>query len=94
MFHDINRTKRFVLVVRELRNISATSSHPVCSARQRGVLMSYTGLSLGDGGNRRIRVGMQWQVAPEATLSLEGTREESVDEDPVDAIMLRATMGI
>ena len=40
-----------------------------------GVLTAYTGLTLGDGDTRIYRAGARWRIAPEATFSLEGTRE-------------------
>ena len=52
------------------------------------MLTPYTGLSLGDAGSRRIRVGTQWRLAPEATVTPEATREDRRDEAPADALML------
>ena len=37
----------------------------------RGVATPYTGLSLGEGGQRTYRAGARWNVAPGATLGLE-----------------------
>ena len=58
----------------------------------RDVLTPYAGLSLGDAGSRRIRVGTQWHLAPEATVTLEATREDRRDEAPADALMLRGRL--
>ena len=45
-----------------------------------GVLTPYAGLSLGEGGGRAWRTGARWQLAPGATLSLEGTRAEAASD--------------
>ena len=58
----------------------------------RDVLTPYTGLALGDAGSRRIRLGTQWRLAPEATVTLEATREDRRDEAPADALMLRGSL--
>ena len=55
-----------------------------------GVVTPYTGLSLGEGGNRTLRTGARWNMAPEATLGLEATREERGGENPVNAVVFRA----
>ena len=50
----------------------------------------YTGLSLGEGGNRTWRTGTRWQLAPEATFGLEATRNEAHGEaGAVNALELR-----
>ena len=62
--------------------------------RAPGVLTPYAGLSLGDGGARTYRAGTRWQLTPEATLSLDGTRSEGTtgDEGPVNGLVLRAAV--
>ena len=59
-----------------------------------GVLTPYTGLTLGEGGNRTYyRAGARWNVAPGAALGLEATRQESAAGEPAtSAIMLRTQL--
>ena len=62
-------------------------------ARYSGVLTPYVGLSLADGAARTYRAGARWQVAPEATVSLEGTRDAGRnDADSASGIVLRAAV--
>ena len=42
----------------------------------RGVLTPYAGLTLGDGA-RRLRTGTRWKLSPDATVSVEATRQAS-----------------
>ncbi len=56
------------------------------------VLTPYATLSLEEEGRRRVRTGAMWKVAQGAALSIEGTRFDTrSDDNPVDAILLRAT---
>ena len=58
-----------------------------------GVLTPYTGLSLGEADSRMYRVGVRWQVAPEAAVSLEGTRGEGTGaESSESGLMFRAAV--
>ena len=53
----------------------------------------YAGLSLADGGERSWRAGARWQVAPDVTLSLEGTRREATnDHAPEHGLTLRGAL--
>ena len=74
--------------------LDAELGYGVGLRRAPGVLTPYAGLSLGDGGARTYRAGTRWQLAPEATLSLEGTRAEGTtgDEGPVTGLVLRAAV--
>ncbi len=59
-----------------------------------GVVTPYAGLSLADGGGRAWRMGARWQVMPDLTLGLEGTRRAAANDDeaPQHGLMLRGTM--
>ena len=58
-----------------------------------GALTPYTGLSLGEADSRMYRVGVRWQVAPEAAVSLEGTRGEGTGaESSESGLMFRAAV--
>ena len=61
---------------------------------QRGVVTPYAGLSLADGGGRAWRLGGRWNVTPDVTFGLEGTRRESGndDEPPQYGLMLRGVL--
>ena len=54
-----------------------------------GTITPYSSLTLGDSGHRTERLGARWQVAPEAVLGVEGTRERSGTESD-SALMMRA----
>ena len=56
-----------------------------------GTLTPYGGLTLAGGAGRTLRTGLRWKAADSATVSLEGTREESgTAQAPTNALMLRA----
>ena len=57
-----------------------------------GVLTPYAGLGWSDGG-RAWRTGVRWQVAPDATLSLEGTRAEANEGDAEYGLILRGSLS-
>ena len=57
-----------------------------------GLLTPYTGLSLGEGGDRTWRTGTRWKIAQQATLGLEATRSEARNATPVNALFLRSVM--
>ena len=58
-----------------------------------GVLTPYTGLSLGEADSRMYRIGVRWNVGPQAWISLDGNREEtSAGSAPTDTMMLRAAV--
>ena len=58
-----------------------------------GVLTPYTGLSLGEADSRMYRIGVRWNVGPQAWFSLDGNREEtSAGSAPTDTMMLRAAV--
>ena len=56
------------------------------------VFTPFATLSLEEEGRRRVRTGAMWKVAQGAALSIEGTRIDTrSDDNPIDAILLRAT---
>ena len=59
-----------------------------------GVVTPYAGLTLADGGGRAWRMGARWQVMPDLTLGLEGTRREAANDDeaPQHGLMLRGAI--
>ena len=58
-----------------------------------GVVTPYARLGLGSTGAQWWRMGARWQVVPEASLSLEGTRHEAADDDgPEHGLMLRGAL--
>ena len=58
-----------------------------------GVLTPYTGLLLGEADSRMYRVGVRWNVGPQARFSLDGNREEtSAGSAPTDTMMLRVAV--
>ena len=59
-----------------------------------GLVTPYAGLSLAAGGGRAWRLGARWNVAPDVTFGLEGTRRESGndDEPPRHGLMLRGVL--
>ena len=58
-----------------------------------GVLTPYAGLELAEAGERAWRLGASWKMAPESTLSLEGSRRESANGSaPIHELMLRASL--
>ena len=58
-----------------------------------GVVTPYTGLVLAGEGARSWRMGTRWQLAPAASLSLEGTRREAGNDDGVEHdLMLRGAV--
>ena len=59
----------------------------------RGVVTPYAGLSLA-GSGRAWRLGARWNVAPDVTFGLEGTRSEPANDDeaPRHGLMLRGVL--
>ena len=58
-----------------------------------GVATPYAGLSMENGVSRTLRVGTRWNIAPDASLGLEGRRgEKSGAEGPVNAFAIRAVV--
>ena len=47
---------------------------------------------LAGGGERAWRTGARWQVAPEVSLDLEGTRSESTGAEPAQGLTLRGSV--
>ena len=70
---------------------TAPSSRTIGVPHGKSVVTPYTGFSWTDQGDRTYRVGTRWNVAPGAVLSLEGTHNNGLGEEPgTSAIMLRA----
>ena len=66
---------------------------PSRSARHgRGVLTPYAGMTLGDAGSRTVRAGTRWQLARDAVLGLEGTRQTSDAGGADNQMMLRIAL--
>ena len=59
-----------------------------------GVVTPYAGVSLADGGERRLRTGARWAIAERATLGLEATRREAANDEaaPEHGVMLRGSL--
>ena len=58
-----------------------------------GLVTPYTGLGLADGGARSWRMGARWQLAADASLSVEGTLYEAAnDTGPEHGLMLRGAL--
>ena len=58
-----------------------------------GVVTPYARLGLGSAGAQWWSMGARWQLVPEASLSLEGTRHEAADDDrPEHGLMLRGAL--
>ena len=57
-----------------------------------GLLTPYTGLSLGEGGDRTWRTGTRWKMAEQATLGLEATRSEAQNAPAMNALIVRSVV--
>ena len=57
-----------------------------------GVVTPYAALGLAGDDSRTWRAGARWQVAPDVTLGLEGTRSESAADAPEHGLMLRSAI--
>ena len=63
--------------------VDAQVAYGIGAAPGLGVVTPYAGLGLAGEGARSWRAGIRWQLAPDAGLSLEGTRREpAVYQDP------------
>ena len=58
----------------------------------RGVLTPYAGMTLGDAGARTMRTGTRWQLGPDATFGLEGSRQASDAGEADNRVTLRAAL--
>ena len=75
------------------RRLEGEVGYGFSAPRGLGVVTPYAGLSLADGGGRAWRMGARWQVMPDLTLGLEGTRREAAnDEAPQHGLMLRGAI--
>ena len=67
--------------------------HGIRLRNTRGVVTPFTGLSLGESGNRAYRAGARWNIAPEAVLAREMTRTEgSEDIAATNSVTLQASV--
>ena len=58
-----------------------------------GVVTPYTGLGLSGNGTQSWHMGARWQVAGDRSVSLEGTRHETANDDrPEHGLMLRGAL--
>lgn len=58
-----------------------------------GTITPFASMTLGDDGGRGWRAGARWQVAEDASLSLEGTREEHSNATNTDqGVMLQGSL--
>ena len=58
-----------------------------------GTITPFVSMTLGDDGGRGWRAGARWQVAEDASLSLEGTREENSNATNTDrGVMLLGSL--
>ena len=57
-----------------------------------GTVTPYAALGLAGDDTRTWRAGARWQVAPEVSLGLEGTRSESAGGAPEQGLILRGSM--
>ena len=75
------------------RRLEAELGYGFGAPRGLGLATPYAGLSLA-GGWRAWRLGARWNVAPDVTFGLEGTRRESGndDEPPQHGLMLRGVL--
>ena len=75
------------------RRMSAEIGYGLAAAPGLGVVTPYAGLEFAGEGARWWRMGTRWRVAPDASLSLEGTRRDATDDEgPEHGLMLRGGM--
>ena len=74
------------------RRLDAEVGYGLAGPFRLGTATPYAGLGLADGGARAWRAGVRWQLAPEVSLDLEGTRSESAGADPEQGVMLRGAV--
>ncbi|MDE0712733.1 MAG: autotransporter domain-containing protein [Rhodospirillales bacterium] len=71
----------------------AEIAYGLAAPRDLGIVTPYAGVGLADTGTRSWRMGAQWQVAPAARVSLEGTRREAaMDEGSEHRLMLHGAL--
>ena len=58
-------------------HLEAEIGYGIGVPHSRGLVTPYTALSLAEGGSRTWRSGARWKVAPDSTLGLEATRQET-----------------
>ena len=57
-----------------------------------GVVTPYAALGLSGDDTRTWRTGARWNLAPDVTLGLEGTRSESANDDTEHGLMMRSAI--
>ncbi len=74
-------------------HVDAQVAYGIGAAPGLGVVTPYAGLGLAGEGARSWRAGIRWQLAPDAGLSLEGTRREpAVYHDPEHSLALSGSL--
>ena len=61
--------------------LDAQVGYGVAGPDRLGTVTPYTGVGLAGEDARIFRIGARWTLGPDASLGLEGTRRESVDDD-------------
>ncbi|MCY4003806.1 MAG: hypothetical protein OXF33_08900 [Rhodospirillales bacterium] len=75
------------------RRMHADIAYGLRAPRQLGTVTPYAGIGLADTGPRSWHLGAQWQVAPAASASLEGTRREAaIEEGSEHRLMLHGAL--
>ena len=76
------------------RRLEGELGYGLGAPRGLGLVTPYAGLSLAGGGGRAWRLGARWNVAPDVTFGLEGTRSEPANDDeaPRHGLMLRGVL--
>ena len=60
---------------------------------ERGLVTPYAGLGLAEAGNRTLRAGARWSLAPTLAMSLDGTRREAANDNaPEHGVLFRLTV--
>ena len=73
--------------------LHADFAYGLSAPRGLGIVTPYAGIGFADTGARSWRMGAQWQVAPAARVSLEGTRREAaIDEGSERRLLLRGAL--
>ena len=73
--------------------LSAEIGYGIGAAHGLGMVTPYTGLGLTGDGARSWRMGARWQLAPAASVSVEGSLYEAAnDDEPEHGLMLRGAL--
>ena len=72
--------------------LNAEVGYGLGAAHGLGLVTPYTGLGLSGDGARSWRMGARWQLAADASLSVEGTLHEGIYDGPAHGLMLRGAL--